>query len=214
MFGVDDERPHDGLVDEWVFAAYTPDGSFGVLSGHRLLGSVAWYWAAVVEQGYPLLHLTEWQVVVRDFDPFIVKAPEMWAEHQLDAPMEQWSIGNEAYFVALEQPGDALGRAYGEPTALACDLEWYATGPATAIDAGYEQVGVVHGTIERLHRPNLELTEVPAHRWRRWGTELDALLLPPAPAAEVPLRAPFRFPDDDRVDYHLTAAGWRNMPNY
>lgn len=209
-FGAADERPHaDALIDEWIFATWTPDGSLGVLSGHRLLGSVSWYWAAVVERGQPLHHLTEWEVVVREADPFIVKAPEMWAEHQLDEPMEQWSLGNEAYFVALEDPDDALGRAYGDPTPLAADLEWYATEPATAIDFGYEQVGVVHGTIERLYRPNVELVETPAHRWRRWGHELGALQLPVAPPNGThPLRAPFRFPNGEIIDWHLTPHGW------
>lgn len=209
-FGPDDERPHpDCLIDEWVFATWTPDGSLGVLSGHRLLGAVSWYWAAIVERGQPLHHLAEWEVVVRQADPFIVKAPEMWAEHQLDAPMEQWSLGNEAYFVALDDPDAALDRAYGDPTPLACDLEWYATESASAIDGGYEQVGVVHGSIERLYRPNVELVEAPAHRWRRWGHELGALDLPLAPAGAEPLRAPFRFPDGAVVDWHLTPGGWR-----
>jgi len=109
-FGPDDERAHPGLIDEWVFATWTPDGAFGVVSGHRLLGPVSWYWCAVVEKDQPLLHLTEWEVVVRSFDPHIIKAPEMWAEHQLDAPMEQWSLGNEAYFVALDDPDEAHRR--------------------------------------------------------------------------------------------------------
>lgn len=210
-FGPEDERPHpDCLVDEWVFATWTPDGSLGVLSGHRLLGAVSWYWAAVVEQGQPLHHLTEWEVRVRQADPFIVKAPEMWAEHQLDEPMEQWSLGNEAYFVALDDPDAALDRAYGDPTPLACDLEWYATASATPIADGYEQVGVVHGTIERLYRPNVELVEAPAHRWRRWGHQLGPLDLSTAPFGSEPLRAPFRFPDGAVVDWHLTPNGWRS----
>ena len=209
-FGPADERPHTGFVDEWVFATWTPDGSFGVVSGHRLLGTRSWYWAAVVERGQPLLHLTEWEVIVREFDPFIVKAPEMWAEHQLDEPMEQWSLGNEAYFVALDDADDALGRAFGDPTPLACDLEWYATESPLPISGGYEQVGVVHGTIERLYRPNVELVEAPAHRWRRWGSELGALNLSPAPSVDSALRAPFRFPDGLIVDWHLTPDGWRS----
>lgn len=211
----DDERPHAGLIDEWVFATWTEDGSFGVLSGHRLFGPVSWYWAAVVEAGRPLLHLTEWEIVVRAFDPFIVKGPEMWAEHQLDAPMEQWSLGNEAYFVALDDPDDALGRAYGAPTPLACDLEWYATRTPSEIDNGYEQIGVVHGTIERLHLPNIELVEVPAHRWRRWGAALGALELPPATIDKADvvseLRAPFRFPDGSQVDWFLHTGGWHQF---
>ena len=50
----------------------------------------------------------------------------MWAEHHCVAPLEQWSLGNEAYFVALDEPSAALDRAYGRPTPTAMDLEWYA----------------------------------------------------------------------------------------
>lgn len=210
-FSAEDERPHEGLIDEWVFATWLPSAALGIVSGHRLLGGRSWYWAAMLEANRPLMHLTEWSVVVRAFDPFIVKAPEMWAEHQLDAPMEQWSIGNEAYFVALDDPADALDRAYGTPTPVAMDLEWYATGEPTPIADGYEQAGVVHGEIELMHRPNLELVEVPAHRWRRWGAELGALHTGPAtvslPDGAV-MRAPFRFPDDTVATWQLSAAGF------
>ena len=60
-------------------------------------------------------------------DPFLVKAPGLWAEHTFDAPMQQWTVANETYATALDDPDDALGRAYGVPTAVAFDLEWYAT---------------------------------------------------------------------------------------
>ena len=59
---------------------------------------------------------------------FLVKAPGLWAEHTCDAPMQQWTVANETYATALDDPDDALGRAYGVPTAMAFDLEWYATG--------------------------------------------------------------------------------------
>ena len=208
-FSPDDERPHDGLVDEWVFAVWVPDASLGIVSGHRLFNHHSWYWAAMVETGRPLMHLTEWEVVVRAFDPFIVKAPEMWAEHQLDAPMEQWSIGNEAYFVGLDDPEEALGRAYGTPTPVAMDLEWYATGGPTEIANGYEQPGVVHGEIELMHRPNLELVEVPGHRWRRWGIGLGALATTAgSDSAGSGHEAPFAFPDGTSARWTLTTNGW------
>ena len=205
-----DELPHTGAtVDEWVFAAWSPDARVGVISGHRLLGRHAWYWSAVVEEGLPLLHLTEWEVVVRA-DPFVVKAPEMWAEHHCVAPMQQWSIGNEAHASALEQPDEALGRGYGTPTPMACDLEWYAIGGATAVDHGYEQVGVVHGLIELLGRPDIELTEVPGHRWRRWSDEPIGAPSVPSVLAHTGLRAPFAFPDGSTIDWVLTSDGWRS----
>ncbi|MFW2334116.1 hypothetical protein [Ilumatobacter sp.] len=206
-----DEHPHgEGSIDEWVFATWTPDGALGFVSGHRLLGRFAWYWSAVVEQGRPLLHLTEWDVRVRA-DPFVVKAPEMWAEHHCVSPLRQWSVGNEAHAAALDDADEALGRGYGMPTPMASDVEWYAIGGATAIDHGYEQVGVAHGEIELLDRPNIEFVETPAHRWRRWTDDaaLAPITLDPV-VAHTGLRAPFAFPDGSVADWVVSADGWRS----
>ena len=165
-----DELPHGpGVTDEWLFAAWAPDASLGLLSGHRVTGSRAWYWSAFVQAREPLLHLAEWDARVRA-DPFIVKAPEMWAEHHCVAPLEQWTIGNEAFFVALDDADEAIGRAYGTPTATAMDLEWYATRDPVALDDGFSQDGTVHGRIDVMGRTPVELAEVPAMRWRRWRT--------------------------------------------
>jgi hypothetical protein len=206
-----DERPHGpATIDEWVFSAWSTDARVGAVSGHRLVGKTAWYWSALVEAGRPLLHLTEWQVKARA-DPFVVKAPEMWAEHHCVAPMEQWSVGNEAYAAALDDADEALGRGYGVPTPMSFDLEWYATSAPTAIDGGYEQIGVVHGTVEILDRPNAVFEESPAHRWRRWTDDvsLGPIELEPV-VAHTGLRAPFRFPDGAVSDWVLTRQGWRS----
>jgi hypothetical protein len=219
-----DER-HDGRhagasIEEWVFAAWTPDGGLGVISGHRIVRNTAWYWSALARSGRPLLHITDFEVPVRA-DPFIVKGEALWAEHHCDAEMEQWSIGNETYASAMEDPDEALGRAYGDPTPVAFDLEWYATATATpiepagdraSIDAGYEQVGVVHGAIEILGEPRVELVEVPAHRWHRWTSESAAYgfgpLMLPEVTAHTGVRSPFVFPDGSISDLVLTPRGW------
>jgi hypothetical protein len=197
-------------TEEWVFAAWTPDGDVGCLSGHRLLGRTAWYWSGFVQAGQPLLHLTEWSVRVRA-NPFVVKAPEMWAEHHCVAPMEQWSVGNEGYAVSLDDPDEAMGRGYGIPTPMSFDLEWYATDVPTAIDDGYEQLGVVHGIIEVLGRPTIDMAEIPAHRWHRWSEDPG---LPPLSievvVAHSGLRAGFAFPDGSVSDLVLSPRGWRS----
>jgi hypothetical protein len=209
-----DEYPHDEVaVDEWVFATWRADGSAGVVSGHRLLGRRSWYWAAVVEDGHPVLHMTEWDVKVRS-DPFIVKAPEMWAEHHCVAPFEQWSIGNEGHFTALDDADEALGRAYGTPEPSSADIEWYATSAPAAIDAGsaasgFEQRGVAHGIVELLGRPHVTFVESPAHRWRRWGASLQPVD-PGRALAHTGLRAPFSFPDGTIADWVVTPDGWRS----
>ena len=203
------------------------DGAVGVISGHRIVGRTAWYWAALARSGRPLLHVADFDVPVRA-DPFVIKGEAMWAEHVCDAPLEQWTIGNETYAAALSDPEEALDRAYGIPTPIAFDLEWYAvSAPSTspspepaarsAGDAapvhGYEQAGVVHGAIEILGEDTLELVEVPAHRWHRWtsGDALAPIGLPDA-AAHLGGRAPFRFPDGSVLDWVLTPTGWGSRP--
>ena len=206
-----DDLPHpDASVEEWVFAAWTPGGRIGVISGHRLRTGGDWYWAALVEEGRPLLHLTEWNVARRS-DPFIVKAPEMWAEHHCVAAMEQWTVGNEAHAAALDDAEEALGRAYGVPTPMAMDLEWYATGPAEPIQNGYHQPGVLYGLVELLDRPNLQLNEIPARRWHRWSDDGELGPLPlERVVAHTGLRAPFAFPNGTVSDWVLSPAGWRS----
>lgn len=203
---------HPDAVEEWVFVAWTADAELGVLSGHRIVGARAWYWAALARSGRPLLHVADFDVPVRA-DPFILKGEAMWAEHFRDAPMEQWSVGNETYASALDDPDDALGLAYGVPTPIAFDLEWYAVAGPTGIVDGYEQCGVVHGVIEVLGEPTIELSEVPAHRWHRWVPADAADRLGPIPVSPVAvhtgLRAPFAFPDGTRIDLVVTPSGWR-----
>lgn len=219
-FSKRDERRHDDAeAEEWWFACWGADGSFGVVSGYRIVGSGAWYWVALARAGMPLLHVTEWSVPRRS-DPMLVKAPEMWAEHTCVAAFDQWTVGNEMYAAALDDPEEALGRAYGLPTPLAMDLEWYSTQPAEAWSddepggvnlRGYHQRGVVHGLVELPDGP-VELDDVPAERWHRWGGQLGPVPLPVA-HAHLGLRAPFRFPDDSMSDLVLTSSGWCRRPS-
>jgi hypothetical protein len=206
-----DDRPHAGVaVEEWVFAAWTADATIGLLSGHRLLGPLAWYWACLATEGLPLLHVAEWDVPVRA-DPLLVKAHALWAEHICDEPMEQWTIGNETYAAALDDPAEGLGRAYGIPTPVAFDVEWYAAGSPEPIDDGYVQRGVAHGAIDVAGRDRLELVEVEAQRWHRWTTEPGGFgpVVLPTVVAHTNVRAPFAFPDGSTTDLVLTPDGWR-----
>ena len=211
-----DEGPHAGsLHEEWMFDFWAPDGSVGGVMGYRLVGrSDAWYWWALARAGEPVLHVTEW-TIPRRADPMIAKAQAMWAEHVCEAPFEQWTLGNETYAVALDDPDEGLGRAYGVAVPIASDLEWYATAPVVAIVDGYEQRGVVHGVVE-LSSGRLELDELPAHRTHRWST--DPLpgrradrLRPPRPTGTVPAARRQRARSGARIGWVASAklsASW------
>lgn len=176
-----------------------------------------WYCFGLVRPDAPLLHVAEFDIT-RRLNPMIAKAESLWAEIVCDAPFEQWTLGNETYAVELDDAEEGLGRAYGRAVPIACDLEWYATGPVSEVEQGYEQNGVVLGTIETDAGP-LELSEVTAHRTHRWSA---GALTPffqsenkrsdrvqPAPGHKIPgPRLAFRFPDGTVWDATATPSGW------
>ena len=208
----DDDRPHpDAGVEEWVFTAWLPGGTAGLVTAYRRpVAANGWYWSALARRNEPILHVGEWDVPPRT-DPLLVKAHGLWAEHVCERPMEQWTVANETFAVALDDPAEALGRGYGTPSAIALDLEWYADGPARRGTDGYVQDGVVHGLVELGDGP-LSLAEAPARRWHRWGRSLAPLELPEA-YAHTGVRAVFAFPDGAVADWLLTPDGWRRRPD-
>jgi hypothetical protein len=195
-------------VEEWTFSFWTADGSAGGIVLLRLLPAdrSAWYWSALARAGEPLLHVADWDVHAPKTG-LAIRSHALWADHICEAPFEQWTVANEAYAVALEDPEDALHRAYGSAAPIALDLEWYAGSRASRIEGGYEQEGEVHGQAE-LASGRLELDAAPARRTHRWAEALGPL---PAEAAIAHLgpRAPVAFPDGSALDLVLTPDGWR-----
>ena len=69
-------------------------------------------WAGLVRAGERYLYVEEldgigWRGGLE------IKPPEMWADHVCDAPMRQWSLGNESHGVLLDDPTEAWRRAHG-----------------------------------------------------------------------------------------------------
>ena len=62
--------------------------------------------------GEPLLLVSEWDVPRRADSPDVLKAHGLWAEHACEAPMEQWTVANECFAAALDDPDEALGRRW------------------------------------------------------------------------------------------------------
>ena len=73
-----------------------------------------------------------------------------------EVPLEQWSIGNETYAAGLDDPDEALGRAYGDPTPIAFDLEWYATTPPTPLEPVGERRRVRQREVDAARRQRVE----------------------------------------------------------
>lgn len=109
---------------------------------------VAWWWTYLITP--------EQLVVVRDHEiplprtrDLEVRADGLWAQMVCETPMEHWSIGLEAFGVALSDPMDGLRGEWGERVAVGLDIEWEECGFASAATSptSYRQPGMVHGEL-------------------------------------------------------------------
>ena len=209
-----DELRHDDVSAEaWWWWGNTADAAVGWFVGLELRGRRFDYWAGLVRVGEPYLYVEELDGHgLRD--GLEIKPPEMWAGHTCDVPFRQWSLGNEAHGVLLDDPFDAARDAYGTPVPVTFDVEWYADASPegdpvdlrlVAGAGGYRQ----HGTFDA----HFELTEGvlaaegPSQRVHVWGVPHlpTALALP---AGDELLWAPYRRRDGAVVTQVLTRQGW------
>lgn len=168
--------------ESWYFDFALADGSLGmaVRLAFRPGENRAWYWAHLVGSGRPLVAVRDHDVDIPRGRNLEVRASGLWADFVCETPMEHWTVGLEAFGVALDDPREAYRGERGDVTALGLDLEWEAvdTGggggrPATepgnedANSGRYEQACTVHG--ELLAGNQRIQIDAPGHRYHAWG---------------------------------------------
>ncbi len=171
--------PEPWWGESWYFDFATADASLG---GFVRLGlypnqGVAWYWAALVGQGRRL-------VLVRDHDleapagrQLEIRGQGIWSAVNCETPLDHWSIGLEAFAVALDDPTEAYRGERGDLVGLGFDLEWEAQAPAfgpiglaaPGPGAGYGQTCQVTGEI-LVGDEQLEF-DGTGHRGHHWGVQ-------------------------------------------
>ena len=178
LFAAADEGRHpDVAVEAWWWWGWNSDASAGLFIGLELRGRRFDYWAGLVRRGQPFLYVEELEGSgLRQ--GLEIKPPQMWADHACDVPFRQWSVGNEAHGVLLDDPTEAWRRAYGSPVPVTFDVEWGTESEPVAVAHGYEQAGEVDARIE-LTEGILELVG-PGHRAHVWGVPYlpQALAMP------------------------------------
>ncbi|MCX7619856.1 MAG: hypothetical protein N2037_03300 [Acidimicrobiales bacterium] len=117
--------------ESWYFDFFTEDGSLGgyVRLGRYPNSGVIWYWACIVGSGRPLVTVIDNAVPI----PTNPRSHELhgamlWADHNCETPLEHWSLGLETHAIALDDPADVYGKAYGDRTPLAFELDWHTDG--------------------------------------------------------------------------------------
>ncbi len=183
------ERPRS-QPDLFSFEFWSPRASFG---GHIALWrwpaqQLAWYSTAVFRQGELVVALADEVPLGKTLE---LRGNGLWADHNLEQPFEHWSIGLEAFALALDHP--AADR--GDRVPLGYELDWELDpGVLNPIDDGYEQPARVRGEVLlghdayeldgfgwRSHRGVAALS----HQRRRHGLVNPAGVAPEGPAPYV-----------------------------
>jgi hypothetical protein len=207
-------------------AADTRGDAAGDAAGAGVIGGYAWftvlpaqhrcwYWSALVRSGERLVSLVDLDVPMSRA-VLEIRSSALWAMHVCEEPLSRWTVGNEAFGVALDDPADALAEAYGELVPIGFDLEWEATGEATThaptATTGYTIDATVHGEVlVGADRLAIDGTGYWTHRWGEhdWARSTDAGDLH---AQSDALEAPIRLDVDNViVDMHamLSDGVWR-----
>jgi hypothetical protein len=98
-----------------------------------------------------------------------LRGPGLWLDLQYLVPFDHVTLGVEAFATGLDDPAEALGRAYGDRVPLGLDLEWDTEGPPQEPSGqaggvpGYELAGRAHGEI-LIGAERLEIDAIGARR--------------------------------------------------
>jgi hypothetical protein len=200
-----DELEHDDVaVESWWWWGWNPGADAGVFVGFEVRGRRFDYWAGLVRVDEPYLLVEELDGTGRRAG-LEIKPPEMWAGHECDDPFRQWSLGNEAHGVFIEEPDDALVRAYGTPAPCTFDIEWYAAGQPTEVPHGYQQVGEVDARVELLE--GVVIIQGPGRRVHTWAAPFVPSDLA-VPSGVGALSCPYRRSDGRAVRQVLGRDGF------
>ena len=206
--------PESDWEESWWFdfAADGPDGG-GQVGGFARLGlwpnqGRAWFWAGLVGAGRRYLLVRDEDVPLPRPGRTDVRAAGLWSSFECETPFDHWTIGLEAFAIALDDPDQAWGDERGDQVGLGFDLEWEATSDATPEADGYRQACRVSGEI-LTGRDERFMIDGGGGRSHRWG---PAALPGAAPPRMAPAGSGFRAPllcGGRRVAFELAAGTWR-----
>src|SRR5439155_24468528 len=130
---------------------------------------------ALVGDGRPYLLVRDDDVAPPRGPTPEIRAEALWSALECETPMEHWTIGLEAFAVALDDPDDAWSDERGDRVGLGFDLEWEAAAAPEPADNAFSQRCTVHGELLVGRDEHLDIT-ASGWRYRSW-TQVE----PPSP---------------------------------
>jgi hypothetical protein len=151
-----DERRHEVGAEpfwneSWYFDFVAPDASVG---GYVRVGlyptlGTTWYWACLVGPDRRTVMVVDHDVPLPT-KTLEVRGDGLWADHNCETALDHWSLGLEAFGVALDDPVDAYRGLIGERVPFGIDLEWETDGEVFRYPPGLDRYEIpcrVHGEV-------------------------------------------------------------------
>ena len=116
--------------ESWELDLVTADGGLGAtfrLTLHPHDG-VSWVWCSVVGEGRRLVTVVELEAPLPRAGSLDLRCEGLWIDLVCEAPLEHWSVGLEAFGVALDDPIDALRGLRGDRVGVGLDVGWERAG--------------------------------------------------------------------------------------
>ena len=148
------------MSERWRWVWLAEDGSEAGHLGLAFLGDRVAVTAALARTGHDLVVLHEPDAPVPRPGSREIRASALWADAIEEERGQRWTIGLEAFALAVDHPDDAVGRR----VPIGFDLEWERAGA----DVDDRTPARVHGDV-LIETDALELDAVGW--WRCWGPE-------------------------------------------
>lgn len=84
----------------------------------------AWFWCCLVGKNKKSIFVVDHEVEIPEPPGLEVRSSGLWADLVVESPLEYFSVGVEAFGVALDDPIDAYRDMRGERVAVGIDLGW------------------------------------------------------------------------------------------
>lgn len=172
-----DERPHQpgpssAWSETWEWRLVVADGSLAVAvvlirrpAEHRMT-----YICSVFGDGRDTVSVVEHDIELPRRDSLELRASGIWADHICEQAFSHWTLGLEAFGLALDDPDDAVGHGRGVRTPMGLDVEWEDDVLPVAWEGshGYLAGGRAHGEV--LVGTEHHDVDGAGMRMHRWGT--------------------------------------------
>lgn len=211
---LDPGRPRANLDDtidvEWVDRRA---GVAGVLRvAVRPSVGATWFLAVVHERGQE-------PVVVLDFElplvsnAFEFRAPGIWTDLVCETPVEQWTVGVEAFGIAVDPSETLTPGSFGDRTPVGLDIDVEAATAPDEDDGGFVHDITVRGEVlVGANAYDVDATGVRRRRWDGGGPRLTPL--PPGfePQTRIAVQWPGQPSPEIRGWIAGNRPGWVELP--